>query len=130
MIRLQQTLSNARMCTCMFLLNFCDQRWRSGIKASYFCKTFSSKKVVTVSQQKCFGFERIGISPIIDRSPSLRFSLPPKNMVKPPANCNKNGHSQHIEIICKSTQMSRLLYLKRILTRIHAQDELINVKTA
>ena len=30
----QQTLSNTRM--CLFLLDFCDQSWGFGIKASYF----------------------------------------------------------------------------------------------
>ena len=52
-----------------------------GIKASYFFRAFSGKKVVTVSKQECFGLERIGISPIIDsldRSPYLRLSLPLK----------------------------------------------------
>ena len=56
------------------LLSFCDESWDFGIKASYFCKAFSGKKLVTVSQQECFGLERIGISPIIDWSPSLRYS--------------------------------------------------------
>ena len=62
--QLQYTLSNTRM--CLFLLGFCDQSWGFGIKASYFFRAFSSKKVVTVSQQECFGLERTGISPIID----------------------------------------------------------------
>ena len=62
--QLQQNLSNTRM--CLFLLDFCDQSWGFGIKASYFFRAFSSNKVVTVSQQECFGIERIGISPIID----------------------------------------------------------------
>ena len=61
--QLHQTLSNARM--CLFLLSFCDQSWGFGIKASYFFRAFSSKKMVTVSQQECFGLERIEISLII-----------------------------------------------------------------
>ena len=39
---------------------------------------FSGKKLVIVSQQECFGFERIGTSPVIDKSHSLGFSLPLK----------------------------------------------------
>ena len=62
--QLQQTLSNARV--SFVLLNFCDESWGYGIKASYFFRAFSGKKLVTVSQQECFGLERIGISPIID----------------------------------------------------------------
>ena len=53
--QLQQTLSNTWM--CLFLLNFCYQSWGFGIKVSYFFRAFSSKKVVTVSQQECFGLE-------------------------------------------------------------------------
>ena len=88
--QLQQILSNARM--CLFLLNFSDQSWGYGTKASYFFRAFSDRKLVTVCQQECFRFERIGISPIFYRSPSLRFSLP----LKPPVNSIKNGHSRHI----------------------------------
>ena len=64
---------------CLFLPSFCDQCLGFGIKASYFFRAFSGKKVVIVSKQECFGLERMGISPIIDsldRSPSLRLSLP------------------------------------------------------
>ena len=70
--QLQQTLSNTRM--CLFLLDFCDQSWGFGIKASYFLRAFSSKKVVTVSQQECFGLERIGISSLIDHAHCVLFS--------------------------------------------------------
>ena len=55
----------------LFLLDFCDPLiwgfgWVSGIKASYFFRAFSSKKVATVSQQERCRLEQIGISPIID----------------------------------------------------------------
>ena len=47
---------------------FDDKSWTFGIKAFYFFRTFSGKKLVTVSQQECFGLEEIGISPkLIDR---------------------------------------------------------------
>ena len=59
--QLQQNVSNARM--CLFLLIFCDQSWGFGIKTSSFFRAFSGKKVVTVSQQECFGLGRTGISP-------------------------------------------------------------------
>ena len=76
--QLQQTLSNARI--CLFLLNFCDQNLGFRIEASCFFRAFSGKKVVTISQEECFGLEGIRISPIIDWSPSLRFSLPLKEV--------------------------------------------------
>ena len=66
---------------CLFLPSFCDQCKGFGIKASYFFRAFSGKKMVTVSKQECFGLERIGIFPIIDsldRLPYLRLSLPLK----------------------------------------------------
>ena len=66
---------------CLFLPSFCDQCYGFGIKASYFFRAFSGKKVVTVCKQECFGLERIGIFAVIDsldRSPYLRLSLPLK----------------------------------------------------
>ena len=52
----------------LVLLSFCDESWGFGIKACYFFRAFSGKKVVTVNQQECFGLEQIGksITPIID----------------------------------------------------------------
>ena len=59
----QQTLSNARV--LFVFLSFCDESWSFGIKAPYFFRAFSGKKLVTVSQQECFGLERIQL--LIDR---------------------------------------------------------------
>ena len=53
--QLQQTLSNTWM--CLFSLNFCDKSCGFEIKVPYFFRPFSSKKVVTVSQQDSFGLE-------------------------------------------------------------------------
>ena len=63
--QLQQTLSNAGMCL------FCSvSLMKVGVLEkqlpTFSATAFSGKKVVTVSQQECFGLERIGISPIID----------------------------------------------------------------
>ena len=36
------------------LLSFCDESWGFRIKASYFFRAFSGKKMVAISQQECF----------------------------------------------------------------------------
>ena len=65
--QLQQTLSNnARV--SFVLLSFCDEDWGFGIKASYFFRAFSGKKLVTVSQQEWLDLNELGYPQLlIDR---------------------------------------------------------------